>query len=117
MISRSAFDIFSGSVCCQTFLPTANPVAPASIAPFTWLRNVSSVGAFGPPDMKTLARPAAFTAHLKLVGSPEYLILTASAPISGHALVPYRQILGARGFFTLFPLVCFQPLVGTLPPC
>src|SRR5438132_8770682 len=104
MISRSALDIFKGSVCCQTFLPTASPVAPASIAPFTWLRNVSSVGALGPPDMKTLISPADLTAQLNVSGEPEYFILTASAPISRPALAAYDIISGLVSFFTASPL-------------
>src|SRR6266516_3249150 len=104
MISRSAVAIFTGSACCQTFLPTASPAAPPSIAPLTWLRNVSSVGALGPPDMNTLINPAALTAQLNVSGDPEYLILTASAPTSRPARAAYDTISGLVSFFTASPL-------------
>src|SRR5579884_40393 len=51
IMSLSCLAMRRGSSCCHTFLPTASPVAPASIAPLTCIKKSLSVGALGPPDM------------------------------------------------------------------
>jgi hypothetical protein len=63
--SASCWLISRGFSSCQTLRPTATPTAPTDKISPTIFKKSSRVSVFGPPDITTLAFPAALTTQAK----------------------------------------------------